>query len=128
MNAQVKSLEQIRRVVASIDDLRNFIRNFIVTLGGFQPLQQCVKTIVQRNICGRCEAVRPLFCENVCAAIANACYSPFNDALSRQLNQLWDAVRQLLKVAETSIVDLNANKKLIDTTVIVSAANYLSLI
>ena len=120
MNAQVTALEQIRRVMASIDNLRNFIRIFTVTLGGFQSLQQCVNTVVQRNICGRCEAIRPPFCENVCGALASACYSPFNDALSSQLNQLWDTVQQLLNVAATSIANLNANKGLLNTTIIVS--------
>lgn len=120
MGVQIAALEQTQRVMASIDNLRNFIRNFTTTLVGFRPLQQCVDTVVQLNTCGRCVAVRPPFCENVCAAIASACYSPFNDVLSVQLEQMWDSVRQIIEAAAEAIADLNANKGLFNVTDIVS--------
>lgn len=82
-------------------------------LGGFRPLQQCIDTVVRINTCGRCTDVRPPLCENVCAAIATACYSPFNDALFSQLNQLWDVTRMLVNTTQFSIVELNANKRLV---------------
>ena len=114
MEAQAEALQQIRRVLASIENLRSFLRNFTEDLAGFRPLQQCVERIVDLNTCGRCVAVRPPFCRNVCAAVARACYSPFNDALEDQLEVLWEVVRRILDRATDAIDDLNENKGLLD--------------
>ena len=114
MQAQAEALQQIRRVVASIESLRSFIRNFTNDLAGFRPLQQCVDRMVELNICGRCVAVRPTFCRNVCLAVARACYSPFNDALEDQLEVLWEVVRRILQSATEAIEDLNENSGFLD--------------
>lgn len=119
VEAQAQSLRQIQRVMASFDLLQDFIRNFTTTLDGFRPLPQCVDTLVRLNTCGRCTGVRPSFCENVCGAIANACYSPFNDAITSQLDQFWGVVKMMLKFANESIVKLNTEKGLLDRTAIV---------
>ena len=120
MDIQAEALQQIRRVMASVDELRDFVRNFTDNLGGFRPLQQCITAKVQLNTCGRCVALRPPFCENVCGAIASACYSPFNDALEDQLEILWEVVRRILDAATSAIADLNANRGLFNITAAVS--------
>ena len=121
IEAQAIALEQIRNVTLSFETLQAFVARFTEDLGGFRPLQQCIDTVVRLNTCGRCTDIRPPFCENVCAAIAAACYSPFNDALFSQLNQLWEATRMLVNTTQSSIAELNANKGLIiNQTLIVS--------
>ena len=120
MAIQAEGLQQIRRVVASLDALRDFVSNFTEDLGGFRPLQQCITAIVQLNTCGRCEAVLPPFCENVCGAIARACYSPLNDALEDQLEQLWEVVRRILAAAIDAITELNASRGILNVTAAVS--------
>ena len=119
MEAQAAALQQIRRVMASIDNLREFISNFTDNLAGFRPLQQCIDAVVRLNTCGRCVAVRPPFCENVCEAIASACYSPFNDAMTNQLEQLWEVTEEILAAAVAAIAELNANRGLFNRTEIV---------
>jgi hypothetical protein len=57
----------------------------------------------------------------VCAAIARACYSPFNDALEDQLEVLWEVVRGILDAATDAIGDLNANRGIFNLTEIVSS-------
>ena len=110
MEEQARAIQQIRRVTASIERLRAFIRNFTNDLAGFRPLRECVNTLVRRNTCGRCVAQRPRFCRNVCRAIASACYSPFNEALENQLEVLWEVVRRILDAATDSLDDLNENR------------------
>lgn len=126
MAIQAEGLQQIRRVIASVDTLRDFVRNFTEDLGGFRPLQQCITAVVQLNTCGRCAAVLPPFCENVCGAIASACYSPLDDALEGQLEQLWEVVRRILAAATDAIAELNANRGLLNVTAVVSE-NLLSV-
>lgn len=110
MEAQAAAIQQIRRVLASVERLRAFIRNFTNDLAGFRPLQECVDSVVRLNTCGRCVATRPPFCRNVCRAIATACYSPFNTALRGQLEDLWEVVRRILDVATDALGELNVNK------------------
>ena len=126
MEAQAAALQQIRRVMASIDNLREFISNLTDNLAGFRPLQQCIDAVVSLNTCGRCVAVRPPFCQNVCAAIARACYSPFNEALEDQLEVLWEVVRGILDAATDAIGDLNANRGIFNLTEIVSSCNLMN--
>ena len=108
--------------MASVASLRQFVNNFTDSnnLGGFRPLQQCIETDVRLNTCGRCTAVRPRFCRNVCAAIASACYSPFNDTMTSEFNALWQVTRQVVNVTTDAISLLNANKNLVNKTAIVS--------
>ena len=120
MEAQTEALQEIRRVMAAIENLRNFVRNLTDDLAGFRPLQQCINALVSLNTCGRCTAVRPPFCANVCGAIAQACYSPFNDALEDQLEQLWEVVRRILDAATDAIRNLNANRNVFDRAALVS--------
>ena len=120
LNVQAGSLQQIRRVVTSFDNITDFVRNFTENLAGFRPLQQCIETVVRLNTCGRCVAVRPPFCENVCEAIATACYSPFNDALEDQFEQLWETVRGIINAANNATLDLNINKGLLNVTTMVN--------
>lgn len=122
MEAQAAALQQIRRVLASIERLRAFIRNFTNDLAGFRPLQECVDSLVRRNTCGRCVATRRPFCRNVCRAIAAACYSPFNTALRGQLENLWEVVRRILDAATDALGDLNINRGFlrVNTATIVS--------
>ena len=124
MAIQAEGLQQIRRVVASVDVLRDFVRDLAENLTGFVPLQQCVDTIVQLNTCGRCEAVLPPFCENVCDAIARACYSPFYNALNRVdglgLEQLWEVVQGILTAASEAVTELNASRGILNITAVVS--------
>ena len=110
MMEQAAAIQQIRRVIASIERLRSFVRNFTSDLAGFRPLRECVNALVRRNTCGRCVAFRPPFCRNVCRAIASACYSPFNDALEDQLDVLWEVVRRILDAATDAIGNLNRNR------------------
>ena len=119
MEVQAAALQEIRRVMASFDVLRQFIANLTNDLAGFRPLQQCVETVVLLNTCGRCEAVRPPFCENVCEAIASACYSPFNDAMTDQLEQLWEVTEGIIEAAVTAIRELNINRGFFNRTEIV---------
>ena len=128
MEAQARAVQQIRRVIASIERLRGFVRNFTNDLAGFRPLQECVNTLVRRNTCGRCEARRPPFCRNVCRAIASACYSPFNDALEDQLELLWEVVRRILDAATDALGDLNQNRGIlrVDRLTIVSGCAVFS--
>ena len=114
MEEQAEALQQIRRVLAAIENLRSFLRNFTDDLAGFRPLQQCIDRIVELNTCGRCVATRPPFCRNVCWAIARACYSPFNDALEDQLEVLWEVVRRILDAATGALGDLNRNRGILD--------------
>lgn len=120
---QTSALQQIRRVMASVKNLEELTRNITTDLAGFRPLQQCIDTIVYRNTCGRCTAIRPPLCQNVCAAIASACYSPFNDVLSGELGQLWEVFRSIINITTDAIADLNANKGLLNRTTIVSMKN-----
>ena len=110
MEAQAAAIQQIRRVLASVERLRAFIRNFTIDLAGFSPLQDCVESLVRLNTCGRCIATRPPFCRNVCRAIAAACYSPFNNALRGQLEDLWEVVRRILDAATDALGELNVNR------------------
>jgi hypothetical protein len=55
----------------------------------------------------------------VCAAIARACYSPFNDALEDQFEMLWEVVRGILDAATDAIRDLNVNRGIFNLTEIV---------
>ena len=110
MEAQAEALQQIRRVLAAIENLQSFLRNFTEDLAGYRPLQQCINRIVELDTCGRCVATRPLFCQNVCRAVARACYSPFNDALGDQLEILWEVIRRIIDVATDAIGDLNSNR------------------
>ena len=114
MEIQAEALQQIRRVLASIENLCLFLSNFTDNLAGFHPLRQCFDRIVELNTCGRCLAVRQPFCRNVCWAVARACYSPFNDALEDQLEVLWEVVRRILDRATDAIEDLNENKGFFD--------------
>ena len=114
MEAQATALQQVRRVLASIELLQQFLQNFTNNVAGFRPLQQCVDAVVQLNTCGRCVARRPPFCHNVCGAIARACYSPFNDAVKDELEQLWEVVRRILDAATDALSDLNANRGLLN--------------
>lgn len=122
MDIQARGLQQIRRVVASFDLLRDFVRNFTQDLQGFRPLQQCITALVQLNTCGRCEAVLPPFCENVCGAISRACYSPINDVLEEmeQLEQLVEVVEGILAAATDAITDLNESQGILNITAAVS--------
>ena len=110
----------MRRVIAYIDSLKPFIQNFTQNVAGFRPLQQCVNTVVRLNTCGRCVAVRPSLCENVCEAIASACYSPFNATLVGQLNQLWGTMRGLINATNITITRMNVNRELLNKTAFVS--------
>ena len=120
MRTQAEALQEIRRVLASAEYLRSFVQNLTNDIAGFRPLQQCIDTLVQLNTCGRCVALRPPFCQNVCTAIARVCYSPFNDALQDQLEQLWVVVRRILNVVTDTISDIKANRQQLNRTAIVS--------
>lgn len=106
--------------MASVANLRLLVYNLTENLAGFIPLQQCIDTMVRLNTCGRCTAIRPHFCRNICEAIAHACYSPFNDALSGQLDQLWEVVREVVNATSDAISVLTANKELVNKTAVVS--------
>ena len=116
---QGEALQQIRRVLASVEYLRGFVQNLTNDLAGFRPLQQCIDTLVQLNTCGRCVAIRPPFCQNVCTAIARECYSPFNDALQDQLEQLWEVVRRILDTVTDTISDIETNRKQLNRAALV---------
>ena len=120
LRTQAEALQQIRRVLASIEYLRGFVQNLTNDLSGFRPLQQCINTLVQLNTCGRCVAPRLPFCQNFCTSIARACYSPFNDALQDQLEQLWEVVRRIIVAVTDTISDLKSNNQLLNRTAIVS--------
>lgn len=120
---QTAALQQIRRVMATVKNLEELTRNITTDLAGFRPLQQCIDTTVHLNTCGRCAAIRPPFCQNVCVAIASACYSPFNDVLFGELGQLWEVFRRIINITRDAIADLNANKGLLNRTAIVSIEN-----
>ena len=126
---QAAAIQQIRRVIASIERLRSFVRNFTSDLGGFRPLRECVNALVRRNTCGRCVALRPPFCRNVCRAIASACYSPFNEALEDQLDILWEVVRRILDAATDAIGNLNQNRGIlrVDRLTLVSACSVFKI-
>lgn len=110
----------MQRIIASLDQLQSLVNSLTENLAGFRPLPQCVDTLILLNKCGRCTMARPSFCENVCEAIANACYSPFNDALGGQLNQLWEVVRGIIKATNDAITAINSKKGLFNATAIVS--------
>lgn len=120
MGTQGEALQQIRRVLASAEYLRSFVQNLTNDLAGFRPLQQCIDTLVQLNTCGRCVALRLPFCQNVCTAIARTCYSPFNDALRDQLEQLWEVVRRILDVVTDTVSDIKVNRQQLNRRVLVS--------
>ena len=119
VETQAAALQEIRRVMAAFDVLREFIGNLTMNLAGYRPLQQCIDTLVLLDTCGRCEAVRPQFCENVCEAIASACYSPFNDAMTDQLEELWEVTGDIITAAVSAIAELNANRGLFNRSEIV---------
>ena len=114
MDAQAEAIQQVRRVLASIERLQAFVSNFTNNLAGFRPLRQCINTVVRLNTCGRCVVTRPQFCRNVCGAIASACYSPFNDALEDQLELFWEVVRRILDRATDALGELNENRGFLD--------------
>ena len=120
MKDQAVALEQIGRISATLAELQNLVRNLTENVTGFRPLQQCIDVVVRLNTCGRCVAVRPPFCENVCEAIASACYSPFNDALKDQLSQLWGVANGIVNITKTEISLLNNQRGLLNVTAIVS--------
>ena len=123
MEAQAQAFEQILRVRTTMVAFQSFVQDFTANLGGFRPLQQCIDTVVSLNTCGRCTAVRPPFCTNVCGAIARACYSAFNDALTAQLVQLWDTMKGTLVEAQKALLTLKENKSFFNGTSVVSVIN-----
>ena len=121
VQAQAATMEEIERIMALFDALQMLINNVTTNLARFRALPQCTDTLVRLNTCGRCVDVRPLFCENVCGALANACYSPFNDAFKGQLQELWDTMNVMLSFMNASMVKLNTEKGLLDRNAIVSS-------
>ena len=126
MEEQAEAIQQIRRVLASIEFLQEFVQNFTRDLAGFRPLQECLNALVEVNTCGRCVAVRPPLCRNVCGAIARACYSSFNNAMRDEFELLWEVVRRILDAATDALGDLNKNRGIlsVDPTTIVSSSIY----
>ena len=86
-----------------INRLEQLLNNITSRLAGFRPLNVCVRTLVQLNTCGRCVSPRPPFCRNVCGALARACYSPFEDAMSNELESLWVFVRKVVDVVDDTL-------------------------
>ena len=124
MELQSQGIQEVRRLMSTFDILQIFVRdNITQDLIGFRPLQQCVDALVSIDTCGRCVATRPQLCENVCDAVARACYSPFNDALSagRQMERLWNIVKNAIDRTSMVLTMLEKTKGFFNGTSVVSS-------
>lgn len=113
INAQ--GLENVRRALSVTDKLEELINNLITNLAGFRPPENCTRTVVRLNTCGRCLRPRPSFCRNVCHALARACYSPFQTAFRDQFEELWVVIRSITSITDDTLDKLEDND-LFDTT------------
>ena len=109
-----EDIEQLRRSLSSGLRLLNFLENFGEDLGGFQPLQQCVTTLVRLNYCSRCVRHIPPLCRNVCGALTRGCYSPFVTGLRAQFENLWNVTRQIVALTRFALRRLGRRRGILD--------------
>lgn len=109
-----EDIEQLRRSLSSGLRLLNFLENFAEDLGGFQPLQQCVTTLVRLNYCSRCVRRTPPLCRNVCGALTRGCYSPFVTGLRAQFENLWNVTRQIVALTRFALRRLGRRRGILD--------------
>ena len=115
-NAQLitTEIEELRRSLTSGLKLLSFLEDFSEDLGGFQPIQQCINTLVQLNSCGRCVRRTPPLCRNVCGALARGCYSPIHTGLRAQFENLWNVTRQLIFLTRRALQRLAGRGRIFD--------------
>ena len=115
-NAQLitSEIEELRRSLTSGLKLLSFLEDFSEDLGGFQPIQQCINTLVQLNSCGRCVRRTPPLCQNVCGALARGCYSPIHTGLRAQFENLWNVTRQLIFLTRRALQRLAGTGRIFD--------------
>ena len=111
------NLQVIRQAFTTSSRILNFLLNFNMTLGGFEPLPECVDTIVQFSFCGRCTDSIPPLCTNVCGAIIRSCFAGFYTGVGDVLRQrLWDIARQIIRIADDSLANVhNMESQIIDS-------------
>ena len=109
-----EDIEQLRRSLSSGLRLLSFLENFGEDLGGFQPLQQCVTTLVRLNYCSRCVRRTPPLCRNVCGALTRGCYSPFVTGLREQFENLWNVTRQIAALTRFALQRLGGRTRILN--------------
>lgn len=101
------NLQILREAVTTSTRILTFLQNFNVTLGGFEPLPECVDTIVRFSFCGRCTDSIPPLCTNVCGAILRGCFAGFYTGVGDVFRErLWFIASQIVSLADTTLASV----------------------
>ena len=101
------NLQILREAVTTSTRILTFLQNFNVTLGGFEPLPECVDTIVRFSFCGRCTDSIPPLCTNVCGAIIRGCFAGFYTGVGDVFRErLWFIASQIVSLADTTLASV----------------------
>lgn len=116
-----KLVQELRRAVSTLRRIGAFLGTQKTRLSRATILQACVSRFIDLSFCSRCSKKTPPLCFNTCNALVRGCYSPYYTTLNRQYSRLWSVVRQVLRIANTTIKDvLETEKEIIDYETLVS--------
>ena len=121
----VDALEDVRMSLTSAYEILLFLQSFNGTLGGFEPLPECVTALIENSICGRCTRNIPPLCLNTCGAIIRGCFSSFYAGLEGEFDNLWAVASDVLGVTDTALKEIfNEDLNIVDGASLVSNVMY----
>ncbi len=103
------TLETVRRSFTSVGRIVRFLERFIRTRDNFGVAsfpRECVQKLIELSFCGRCKQRIPPLCRNSCGGLIRGCYAAFYSGLSREFDNLWDVIRQLVRTVDAALMKL----------------------
>ena len=117
----VDALEEVRESLTTACGLVDFLTSYSETLGGFEPLPECITALIEASFCGRCTRNIPPLCLNTCGAIIRGCFSSFYAGLEGEFDNLWTVASDVLGVTDTALKEIfNGDFSIVNTPGLVS--------
>lgn len=108
-------VQDLRRAVSTLSRIGAFLEAQEIRLSRANILPACVSRFIDLAFCSRCSKKTPPLCFNTCNALLRGCYSPYYTILNRQYSRLWEVVREVVSITNTTIQDiLEEEKEIID--------------
>ena len=99
-------MDHIRQALTTLIMIRDwYTDDFYYNLAGFVPRENCIDNFIALT-CAECTQNISRLCTPVCAAMVIGCYSPFQDGLRAQFDNLWNVTRQLVATFQSDVTTL----------------------
>ena len=113
-------LQQIRRAITALLRIRRFLAQQSDRLEGARLLERCVRRFIELSYCSRCTQKMPPLCFSTCNALVRGCYAPYYTVLNSQYGELWEEVKRIVKLLNSTVADVaRGETQLIDTAAVV---------